>query len=511
MTAPSGNCPLVAPGPGATGAAFGLVGSAEGGGGPRAAFADWFGSSVSCLGAPALGPVAFGSVDPAAFSRAVPEPPACPGPPGPPVPALDGPTGDPGAGGAAGGGVGQPFGPHEVEEPPAGAPGVGLCAFAPSTDRSHPGPPAPHTEASTALVVGWAGLGAPVIRGAVELSVAGTVFGAVPHGPPVVPHALCGAVAPPGAGGLGVPVPGGVVVSAAAGWAGFGVAALWAAVLVLAAGWAGLGDPFCGAVLALDADGAGFDAGFGASELPPLDPLEAELEDAADLGAGELPELEPLSEDDFAAAGFGAGELPPEPPEGPPATLATVRTATVEDASPGVGTAEVVLVCVEESRAASIHTSATAPRSTDTDPGPAQPDHHRNQHPNRNRSRHGQHRDQGCDARAPPTSRGHRHHHECSAGCTDTATVSPAWSPGFRRPGAQKAAPSRMAIPQGGFPGLAGTQLRPNRQPRSHHTEGPPQARSTQVIGTGARHDLSDADQDYRDRHPSQPNFGKSQ
>ena len=173
-------------------------------------------------------------------------------------------------------------------------------------------------------MVGLAGFGAPGPGGVVELSVTGAVFGAAPHGPPVVPHAVAAvAVLPaPGVSGFGVPVVRGVA-------------------LVLAAGWAGLGGPlFCGAVLALDADGAGFGAGVGAAELPPLDPLEGELEDAAGFGAGELPELEPLSEDDFAAAGFGAGE---EPPEGAPAILATVRTTTVEDANPGVIAEEGVL------------------------------------------------------------------------------------------------------------------------------------------------------------------------
>jgi hypothetical protein len=84
----------------------------------------------------------------------------------------------------AGAGVGQPFAPHEVDEPPPGVPGAG-CTFAPRTDRSHPGPPAPHTEASAALVAGCAGFGGPVIWGAVELSVTGTVFGTALHEAPV--------------------------------------------------------------------------------------------------------------------------------------------------------------------------------------------------------------------------------------------------------------------------------------------------------------------------------------
>jgi hypothetical protein len=202
-----------------------------------------------------------------------------------------------------------------------------------------------------------------------------------------VPHDVCEAVTVAGVADLGVPVPGGVAVSAA-GWAdlgapGFAGAALAvgagraagagvpagvevvdAAALGRGAGLAGVEAPLLCAGLALDSDCAGF----GAAEPPPPDPLEGELEDAAGLGALELPELEPLSEDDFAAAGFGAGELPPELPEGPPATLATVRTATVEDANPGVVTEEVVLAFVDKSSVPNIHTSATAPRSTDTDP-----------------------------------------------------------------------------------------------------------------------------------------------
>jgi hypothetical protein len=85
---------------------------------------------------------------------------------------------------------------------------------------------------------------------------------------------------------------------------------------------------------------------------------------AAGLGALEPPELEPLSEDDFAAAGFGAGELPPELPEGLPATLATVRTAT-----DGAGTAGVVgLAWVGDSHVPISQTSAVAPNNTETDP-----------------------------------------------------------------------------------------------------------------------------------------------
>jgi hypothetical protein len=143
-----------------------------------------------------------------------------------------------------------------------------------------------------------------------------------------------------------------------------GVEVVDAAALARGAGLAGVEAPLLCAGLALDSDCAGF----GAAEPPPLDPLEGELDDAAGFGALELPELEPLSEDDFAAAGFGAGELPPEPPEAPPATLATVRTATVEDTNPGVVTEEVVLAFVDKSSVPNIHTSATAPRSTDTDP-----------------------------------------------------------------------------------------------------------------------------------------------
>ena len=139
---------------------------------------------------------------------------------------------------------------------------------------------------------------------------------------------------------------------------------------MLAAGWAGFGAPLlCGAVLALDADCAGLGAGLPPDPLEPPELLDGELEDAAaGLGAGELPELEPLSEDDFAAAGFGAGELPPEPPEGPPATLATVRTTTDEDTDPAVVGAVEAVGCVADRSVPSIHTSAVAPSSTDTDP-----------------------------------------------------------------------------------------------------------------------------------------------
>jgi hypothetical protein len=181
---------------------------------------------VFCLGVPVVGPALFGSVEPAAFSRAAPEPPACPGPPGPPVPALVGPSGvlDPGAGGMAGAGVGQPFAPQEPVEPPDW-PGVLRTGVA-RTDRLQPGPPAPQTEASAVLAVGWAGFAGPVTGGLVELSVTGSVFGALPHGVLVGPHpVVCGVAAALalGVAGLGAPPAGGVAaVAAAAGWAGLG-------------------------------------------------------------------------------------------------------------------------------------------------------------------------------------------------------------------------------------------------------------------------------------------------
>ena len=53
-------------------AMFGLVGSA---GGPRAGFADWFGSRVFSRGPTATGWVVSGLVGPSAFSRAAPGPP----------------------------------------------------------------------------------------------------------------------------------------------------------------------------------------------------------------------------------------------------------------------------------------------------------------------------------------------------------------------------------------------------------------------------------------------------
>ena len=58
----------------------------------------------------------------------------------------------------------------------------------------------------------------------VELSVAGSVFGAPPHGVLVGPHPVCGVGAALACGvvGLGAPVPGGVAVAATAGWAGLG-------------------------------------------------------------------------------------------------------------------------------------------------------------------------------------------------------------------------------------------------------------------------------------------------
>jgi hypothetical protein len=110
----------------------------------------------------------------------------------------------------------------------------------------------------------------------------------------------------------------------------------------------------------------------------PPDPLDGELEDAAGFGALEPPELEPLPEDDFAAAGFGAGFAPPEPPEGPPAALATVRTATEEDANPCDIAEAAVEACVDESSPEHPHQSGGAEKYRHR-AGPAQPDQHRNQ------------------------------------------------------------------------------------------------------------------------------------
>jgi hypothetical protein len=266
----------------------------------------------------------------------------------------------------------EPFAPHEPPEPP-GWPGVVLCTGTLRTNRSQPGPPVPHTEASAVLAVGCAGFGGPAIGGVVEFSATGTVFGARPHGLPAGPHPVCGVTAALAAGvtGLGAPLAGGVALASATDWAGLGapvlggVAVVSDAGLAVGAGFAPDDAPLAGD--ALGAGGAGFGAVLALSALDPPEPLDGELDDAAGFGALALPGLEPLSEDDFAAAGFGAGFAPPEPPEGPPATLATVRTATEEDASPGVGAEEAVVACVDESSVPSIHTRAVVPRSTDTD------------------------------------------------------------------------------------------------------------------------------------------------
>jgi hypothetical protein len=212
-----------------------------------------------------------------------------------------------------------------------------------TVDRSQPRPPVAHTDASA---LGVAALGAPVIGGVVVASATGVA-------------------------GLGAPVAGGVVVASAAGWAGLGAPALAGVASVAGLVWgvafAAGGVPlFCaGAALGVGCDG------FGAvllSELEPPDPLDGVLEGAAGFGALPLSELEPLSEDDFAAAGFGAGEPLPEPPEGPPATLATVRTATEDDTNPCDIAEETAAVCVQESSVPSIHTEAVTPSSTDTEP-----------------------------------------------------------------------------------------------------------------------------------------------
>ena len=171
-----------------------------------------------------------------------------------------------------------------------------------------------------------------------------------------------------GCAGLGAPAFAGVALALGAGCAGFGVAALWGAALVPAAGCAGFGAPlFCGAVLALR---AGF-AGFGAAELSALDPLEGELDGfAAGLGALEPPELDPEPfEEELAGFGATCAPLsPPDPPEGPPATLATGRTATDEGDTDTAVTEMAVMAFAGDSNVPSSHTRAAQPSSTDTDP-----------------------------------------------------------------------------------------------------------------------------------------------
>jgi len=241
--------------------------------------------------------------------------------------------------------------------------------------------------------------------------------------------------------------------------------------------------------------------------LEPPEPLDGELEDAAGFGALEPPELEPLSEDDFAAAGFGAGFAPPEPPEGPPATLATVRTATEEGANPGDIAEAAVEACVDESSVPSIHTRAAAPRSTDTDAA-------RHSRTNTATStRTGIARDavgtgtEGTTQLRRPPAEATDTITNAPRGSLDTATSQPSPVTG-RSDGSE---PSQTAVAHDeftrGFPGLAGTQLRPNRSPRSHHAEACPERGALRYADTGARHELSDADQDYRDGHPPQPNF----
>ena len=100
--------------------------------------------------------------------------------------------------------------------------------------------------------------------------------------------------------------------------------------------------PCAGAALGAGCAGFGALLVLSALELAePPDPLDGELEDAAaGFGALELPELEPLSEDDFAAAGFGAGELPPEPPPGLGAGPAVNHGWVVEFACVEAGSVE---------------------------------------------------------------------------------------------------------------------------------------------------------------------------
>jgi hypothetical protein len=202
------------------------------------------------------------------------------------------------------------------------------------------------------------------------------------------------------------------------------------------------------------------------SAFEPLEPpelVDGELEDAAGFGALEPPELEPLSEDDFAAAGFGAGEPLPEPPEGPPATLATVRTATEEDANPCDIAEEAVVACVDESSVPSIHTRAVAPRSTDTEPA-------RHSRTNTATStRTGIARDavgtgtEGTTHARRPPAEATDTITNAPRGSLDTATSQPSPVTG-RSDGSE---PSQTAVADDestrGFPGLAGTQLRPNR------------------------------------------------
>ena len=315
----------------------------------------------------------------------------------------------------------------------------------------------------------------------------------------------------PAAGWTDLDAPGftGAALAVGAGCAGCaGAAAVDAAGLACAAGLAGVEAPvLCDAGLALGAAAAGLGVG-ALPVLDPLDPPDGELDAAAGLGALELPpesELEPL---DGEAAGFGAGLAPPEPPEGAPAILATVRTAT-EDADTA-GVAAEVAVFAGASSVPSIHTNAAPPRSTDTDPAP----HTRDRAAARIRTGNGR---DAVGTGPGGTTRMRRPPAEATDSITNAPRVSHrdgrltpvAGRPS--RPRSSRVQRSRAGRFHKGVPGLTGTQLRPNRQPRSHHTEARPERGALRYIGTGDRHDLAAADQDYRDRHRSQPNFGKSQ
>jgi len=108
--------------------------------------------------------------------------------------------------------------------------------------RNHRGPHEPDGPSGSRVGVAapfaawassFAGFGVPVISGAAELSATGTVFGAEPQGPPVVPQVVWVAVSAVGLAGLGAPAISGAVVALvglAAGWAGLGVSAFWVAV-----------------------------------------------------------------------------------------------------------------------------------------------------------------------------------------------------------------------------------------------------------------------------------------
>jgi len=244
----------------------------------------------------------------------------------------------------------------------------------------------------------FAGFGVPVISGAAELSATGTVFGAEPQGPPVVPQVVWVAVSAVGLAGLGAPAISGAVVALvglAAGWAGLGVSAFWVAVSVLVAGCAGFGAPAsAGLELATGSAGFGAAAGLAAAESAELEEelgdesagfglpaafAPSELLPLEDPPLEELPPLLPLEElplleelELLAGLGAGAALSPPLEPPGEPATsagtsrmLATVCTAAVVVGDTATaGWVEAVV----ESRVAISHTSAAAPNSSDTDP-----------------------------------------------------------------------------------------------------------------------------------------------